>query len=101
MEETAEQSLYHVGNGIPCRFFNHYTSSRPPARGCLNGTACPYQHAPGVRGLRLDLNGPNICEAHLVTIGGCSFESNCVYSHDLERGAGLPVDDRDALRRTL
>lgn len=34
-------------------------------------------------------------------IGGCERGVNCIYSHDLEHSAGLPVDDPDALRETL
>ncbi|KAK4705309.1 hypothetical protein P7C70_g894, partial [Phenoliferia sp. Uapishka_3] len=50
--------------------------------------------------LRLDVEGPNICEAHLVRIGGCEIGPTCIHSHDLTK-AGLPIDDKDALIRTL
>ncbi|KAL8279831.1 hypothetical protein RQP46_007681 [Phenoliferia psychrophenolica] len=103
--ETAEQSLYHAGNGVPCRFFNKDTrfdfATNQYLPGCVNGAACPYSHAPTIQSLRLDLFGPNICEGHLVRVGGCPFGPSCVHSHDLERSAALPVDDRDALRATL
>lgn len=63
--ETAEQSLYHAGNGIPCRFFNKDTrfdfATNQYLPGCVNGAACAYSHAPTIQSLRLDLFGPNMC----------------------------------------
>ncbi len=37
----------HVGNGVPCRFYNH--------NGCVLGTACAYSHAPDEKSVRDDL----------------------------------------------
>jgi hypothetical protein len=37
----------HVGNGVPCRFYNH--------DGCGKGTECPYSHAPDEKSVRDDL----------------------------------------------
>jgi len=37
----------HVGNGVPCRFYNH--------NGCGKGTECPYSHAPDEKSVRDDL----------------------------------------------
>lgn len=94
--EDPFDSLSHVGNGVPCKHFNHHNG------GCLSGPTCAYMHAPDDSSLRLKLDGPNICEAHLVRKGpGCTKGTRCWYSHDFERGAGFPVDDPVALRDTL
>jgi len=37
----------HVGNGVPCRFYNH--------NGCVLDAACPYSHAPDEKSVRDDL----------------------------------------------
>lgn len=37
----------HVGNGVPCRFYNH--------EGCTRGTGCAYSHAPDEKSVRDDL----------------------------------------------
>jgi hypothetical protein len=37
----------HVGNGVPCRFYNH--------DGCGKGSQCPYSHAPDEKSVRDDL----------------------------------------------
>lgn len=93
--EDVAASLQHIGNGRPCRYFNAYGGA------CLNGALCPFQHAPDDFSLRLSPALGNICEAHLVRIGGCTLGTRCWYSHDLENGAGFPVDDAWALKETL
>lgn len=93
--EDPQFSLQHVGNGTPCRFFNHYNGA------CLSGSSCAYSHAPDEHSLRLKLDGGNICEAHLVRIGGCTMGHRCWYSHDLENGASFPVDDSWAMKEVL
>lgn len=37
----------HVGNGIPCRFYNH--------EGCAKGDKCIFSHAPDEKSVRDDL----------------------------------------------
>lgn len=93
--EDPQLSLQHVGNGTPCRYFNHYNGE------CLSGSSCAYSHAPDDNSLRLKLDGGNICEAHLVRIGGCAMGHRCWYSHDLENGASFPVDDAWAMKDVL
>ncbi|ORY42445.1 hypothetical protein BCR35DRAFT_41221 [Leucosporidium creatinivorum] len=93
--EDPQFSLQHVGNGTPCRYFNQYDGQ------CLAGSSCAFMHAPDENSLRLKLDGGNICEAHLVRIGGCTMGNRCWYSHDLENGAGFPVDDLWAMKEVL
>ncbi|KAF9533853.1 hypothetical protein CPB83DRAFT_844632 [Crepidotus variabilis] len=62
----------HVGNGVPCRFYNH--------EGCSRGSECAYSHAPDEKSVRDDL-GKNVCIYHL--LDSCKFgRSKCVYSHN-------------------
>ncbi|KAJ3484130.1 hypothetical protein NLJ89_g12007 [Agrocybe chaxingu] len=61
----------HVGNGVPCRFYNH--------DGCARGAACVYSHAPDEKSVRDDL-GRNVCIYFL--LDNCKFgAAKCVYSH--------------------
>lgn len=93
--EDPAASLLHLGNGRPCRYFNAYNGA------CLNGPLCAFQHAPDEFSLRLSPSLGNFCEAQIVRIGGCTLGTRCWYSHDLENGAGFPVDDAWALKETL
>ena len=44
-ESTSDSSdCAHVGNGVPCRFYNH--------DGCVRGAECAYSHAPDERSVR-------------------------------------------------
>lgn len=64
---------FHVGNGIPCRFYNTHPS------GCALGSECRYSHAPDEKSVRDNL-GRNVCTYHLLSI--CKFGlAKCVYSH--------------------
>ncbi|PPQ64038.1 hypothetical protein CVT24_008851 [Panaeolus cyanescens] len=61
----------HVGNGVPCRFYNH--------DGCSRGTLCTFSHAPDEKSVRDEL-GRNVCIYHLLS--SCKFgAAKCVYSH--------------------
>ena len=81
----------HVGNGVPCRFYNH--------QGCARGTACTFSHAPDEKSVRDELlvilifldasftdrqcRGRNVCIYHL--LDSCKFgASKCIYSHSKE-----------------
>ncbi|KAJ7600765.1 hypothetical protein C8J56DRAFT_847383 [Mycena floridula] len=62
----------HLGNGFPCRFYNH--------EGCKQGDNCKYSHAPDDKSIRDGL-GKNVCFYFL--IDSCKFGSiKCAYSHD-------------------
>ncbi|KAF9033616.1 hypothetical protein BJ165DRAFT_1357201 [Panaeolus papilionaceus] len=61
----------HVGNGVPCRFYNH--------DGCARGNLCTFSHAPDEKSVRDEL-GRNVCIYHL--LDSCKFgPGRCVYSH--------------------
>lgn len=61
----------HVGNGVPCRFYNH--------AGCGRGAECAFSHAPDERSIRDEL-GKNVCTYFLLS--SCKFGApQCVYSH--------------------
>ena len=88
-ESTSDSSdCAHVGNGVPCRFYNH--------DGCVRGEECGYSHAPDERSVRdllsvcslLSLGfylpifnrGKNVCTYFLLNL--CKFgPGKCVYSH--------------------
>ncbi|KAF9006952.1 hypothetical protein BDQ17DRAFT_1302352 [Cyathus striatus] len=64
----------HVGNGVPCRFYNH--------AGCSRGAECMFSHAPDEKSVRDDL-GRNVCIYYL--LDSCKFGSvKCVYAHSKE-----------------
>ncbi|RDB22420.1 Serine/threonine-protein phosphatase 5 [Hypsizygus marmoreus] len=61
----------HVGNGIPCRFYNH--------DGCARGSDCIFSHAPDEKSVRDNL-GKNVCIYFLLS--SCKFgDLKCIYSH--------------------
>ncbi|GJJ10877.1 hypothetical protein Clacol_005105 [Clathrus columnatus] len=68
----------HVGNDIPCRYYNH--------NGCARGEHCKFSHAFDVFSVR-DRLGQNICLFYLVGI--CKFGGRCNYSHSK---SALPED---------
>ena len=47
----------HVGNGVPCRFYNH--------AGCVRGAECAFSHAPDERSIRDELYAPHIFNSAL------------------------------------
>lgn len=92
--ESDTDDLWHEGNGVPCRYYNH--------DGCKLGTACRSKHAPDNRSVRDHLcvdssplsagvgpdssvwsprSGRNVCMYYLLCI--CKFGADrCVYAHD-------------------
>ncbi|KAI9451493.1 hypothetical protein BJY52DRAFT_1190926 [Lactarius psammicola] len=71
LESVSDSSDWnHVGNGLPCRHYNH--------DGCMRGVECRFSHAPDHRGVR-DRLGRNVCVHFL--LGDCRSGS-CVFSHD-------------------
>ncbi|KAK4052523.1 hypothetical protein OIO90_004290 [Microbotryomycetes sp. JL221] len=101
--ETPIETLHHIGNGIPCRFFNKYQGQ------CRDAHACVYSHVPDDNSLRLVKHrlAGNVCQQELIKVGGCdhskkrkmktptSFKkqlitkNKCWYSHDLENDTGF------------
>ncbi|KAG6850357.1 hypothetical protein H0H93_014311 [Arthromyces matolae] len=70
-EPSDSSDCNHVGNGIPCRFYNH--------DGCARGSQCEYSHAPDEKSVRDDL-GRNVCLYYLLS--ACKFgDIKCVYLH--------------------
>ncbi|KAG6897875.1 hypothetical protein C0992_009673 [Termitomyces sp. T32_za158] len=70
--ESDSSDCHHVGNGVPCRFYNH--------GGCLRKDTCRYSHAPDDLSER-DKLGRNVCLYSL--LDSCKFgQAKCVYSHD-------------------
>ncbi|OCH91987.1 hypothetical protein OBBRIDRAFT_833801 [Obba rivulosa] len=78
--ESDSEDYKHIGNGIPCRFYNHY--------GCKKGSRCPYRHAPDPKSFRDEL-GRNVCIYWL--FDRCRYRDKCVYAHDK---AYLPLSGR-------
>ncbi|KAG6841163.1 hypothetical protein C0991_001291 [Blastosporella zonata] len=77
-EPSDSSDCNHVGNGVPCRFYNH--------DGCARGAECDFSHAPDEKSVRDDL-GKNICLYYL--LGSCKFgDLKCIYSHSK---AALPT----------
>ncbi|KAF5378169.1 hypothetical protein D9615_007587 [Tricholomella constricta] len=73
-ERSDSSDCNHVGNGVPCRFYNH--------DGCARGADCEYSHAPDEKSVRNDL-GKNICLYFLLS--ACKFgDVKCIYSHSRE-----------------
>ncbi|KAG6868431.1 hypothetical protein C0993_003108 [Termitomyces sp. T159_Od127] len=70
--ESDSSDCHHIGNGVPCRFYNH--------GGCSRKDNCRYSHAPDDLSER-DKLGRNVCLYSL--FDSCKFgEAKCVYSHD-------------------
>ncbi|KAF8063561.1 hypothetical protein FPV67DRAFT_1507114 [Lyophyllum atratum] len=70
-EPSDSSECNHVGNGVPCRFYNH--------DGCARGVECEFSHAPDEKSVRDDL-GKNVCLYHLLAT--CKFgDLKCIYSH--------------------
>ncbi|KAG5721401.1 RNA polymerase II-associated protein 3 [Termitomyces sp. T112] len=70
--ESDSSDCGHLGNGVPCRFYNH--------GGCSRKDNCRYSHAPDNLSER-DKLGRNVCLYSL--FDSCKFgEAKCVYSHD-------------------
>ncbi|KAG6916623.1 hypothetical protein DXG01_006119 [Tephrocybe rancida] len=70
-EASDSSDCNHVGNGVPCRFYNH--------DGCARGAECDFSHAPDEKSVRDDL-GKNVCLYHLLS--SCKFgDLKCIYSH--------------------
>ncbi|GLB42978.1 putative zinc finger [Lyophyllum shimeji] len=70
-EPSDSSDCNHVGNGVPCRFYNH--------DGCARGAECEFSHAPDEKSVRDDL-GKNVCIYHL--LDACKFgDLKCIYSH--------------------
>ncbi|KAG6808857.1 hypothetical protein H0H92_002560 [Tricholoma furcatifolium] len=70
-EPSDTSDCNHVGNGVPCRFYNH--------DGCARGVACDFSHAPDEKSVRDDF-GRNVCLYYLLS--SCKFgEHKCVYLH--------------------
>lgn len=44
---SESSDCYHVGNGVPCYFYNR--------TGCTRGASCTYSHAPDEKSVRDDL----------------------------------------------
>ncbi|KAH0835024.1 hypothetical protein J3R83DRAFT_10760 [Lanmaoa asiatica] len=63
----------HVGNGKPCKAYNHTE--------CTKGGACPFSHAPDDQSER-DALGRNVCRYYLMDL--CKFGERCSYSHSKE-----------------
>ncbi|KAI8976349.1 hypothetical protein BD414DRAFT_496656 [Trametes punicea] len=71
-EESDSEDFNHIGNGRPCKFYNH--------DGCARGTQCRFSHAPDGKSVRDEL-GRNVCIYWL--LGECRFgDGRCVYAHD-------------------
>ncbi|KAG5340650.1 hypothetical protein C0989_000905 [Termitomyces sp. Mn162] len=70
-EPSDSSDCNHVGNGVPCRFYNH--------DGCARGIECDFSHAPDEKSVRDDL-GKNVCLYYLLS--SCKFgDLKCIYSH--------------------
>ncbi|KAG5635690.1 hypothetical protein H0H81_010393 [Sphagnurus paluster] len=70
-ERSDSSDCNHVGNGVPCRFYNH--------DGCGRGKECEFSHAPDEKSVRDDL-GKNVCLYFLLS--ACKFgDLKCIYSH--------------------
>ncbi|KAF5386644.1 hypothetical protein D9615_002037 [Tricholomella constricta] len=70
--DSDSSDCLHIGNGFPCRFYNH--------EGCLRKDYCRFSHAPDEKSIR-DMLGKNVCIAFL--LGICKFgTAKCVYSHN-------------------
>ncbi|KAF8894848.1 hypothetical protein BD779DRAFT_1669293 [Infundibulicybe gibba] len=61
----------HVGNGIPCRFYNS-------PNGCSRNEGCRFSHAPDDKSIR-DRLGRNVCAHYL--FNACRSGNTCNYSH--------------------
>ncbi|KAI0631742.1 hypothetical protein C8Q77DRAFT_157668 [Trametes polyzona] len=71
-EESDSEDFRHVGNGKPCKDYNH--------GGCARGRQCRASHAPDEKSARDDL-GRNVCLYWL--LGQCRFgDGRCAYAHD-------------------
>ncbi|KAF4614612.1 hypothetical protein D9613_003397 [Agrocybe pediades] len=71
-EDSDTEDSVHIGNNVPCRFYNH--------DGCVRGESCLYSHAPDYKSVRDDI-GKNVCIDFL--LGDCKFgDAKCIYSHD-------------------
>ncbi|KAL1942222.1 hypothetical protein VTO73DRAFT_6286 [Trametes versicolor] len=71
-DESDSEDFEHVGNGKPCKSYNH--------DGCPRGQGCPQSHAPDARSVRDEL-GRNVCIYWL--LGECrSPDERCFYAHD-------------------
>ncbi|OSD02331.1 hypothetical protein PYCCODRAFT_1411269 [Trametes coccinea BRFM310] len=71
-DESDSEDYSHVGNGTPCKSYNH--------GGCSNGNSCRHQHAPDMKSVRDDL-GRNVCVYWL--LGTCRYgDERCIYAHD-------------------
>lgn len=71
LSDSDSEDCNHIGNGIPCRFYNRLE--------CNRGENCAYSHAPDNKSVRDDL-GKNVCLKDL--LGTCKFgATRCVYSH--------------------
>ncbi|KAG6860442.1 hypothetical protein C0995_011082 [Termitomyces sp. Mi166 len=76
-EPSDSSDCNHVGNGVPCRFYNH--------NGCARGVECDFSHAPDEKSVRDDLlqerySGKNVCLYYLLS--SCKFgDTKCIYSH--------------------
>ncbi|KAJ7077890.1 hypothetical protein B0H15DRAFT_861325 [Mycena belliarum] len=71
--DSDSSDFEHVGNGVPCRFYNH--------DGCAKGNQCRFKHAPHPHTTRDEL-GRNVCNFWL--LDGCRFGDRCVFTHSKE-----------------
>ncbi|KAG6817046.1 hypothetical protein H0H87_000458 [Tephrocybe sp. NHM501043] len=70
--ESNSSDCRHMGNSVPCRFYNH--------GGCSRKDSCRFSHAPDEYSVR-DKLGRNVCIYYLFS--RCKFgDAKCVYSHD-------------------
>ncbi|KXN88552.1 Serine/threonine-protein phosphatase 5 [Leucoagaricus sp. SymC.cos] len=74
-ELSDSEKCRHVGNRVPCRYYNR------GKMGCTRGSQCAFSHAPDEKSVRDNLSR-NVCLYLL--LGTCRYENRCVYSHDKE-----------------
>ncbi|KAI0264870.1 hypothetical protein BC834DRAFT_1042072 [Gloeopeniophorella convolvens] len=90
LTHDAAPDCRHVGNGKPCRAYNH--------GGCAQGTQCKFSHAPDHKSVRDEL-GRNVCMFSI--FGTCAFGANrCFYAHErtyLRRGGWWDDPEKRAL----
>ncbi|KAF8894849.1 hypothetical protein BD779DRAFT_1503236 [Infundibulicybe gibba] len=88
--DSDSSDCQHVGNGIPCRFYNSPT-------GCSRNGECRFSHAPDDKSIR-DRLGRNVCIRYL--FNACRSGNTCNYSHSktyLKPGQWDNLDNEDQL----